>query len=56
MTRLTLEQFKNLVQEETYHSEMDALCLTWLKQATKDFSLNGEVAKKLLEIVEGLMQ
>lgn len=56
MARLTLEQFKKLVEEETYHCEVDTLCFTWLKQASSDSGRDGEVARKLLAIVEELLQ
>lgn len=55
MERLTIEQFKKLVEEQTYHLEMDGLCLTWLKQASKDAGKDGQVVMKLLAIVEELL-
>ena len=55
MARLTLEQFKKLVEEETYHHDMDALCLEWLKQSSKDAGKDGQVALKLLAVVEELL-
>ena len=55
MERLTLEQFKKSVEEETHYCEVDALCLTWLKQASKDAGKDGEVARKLLAVVEELL-
>ena len=55
MERLTLEQFKKLVEEEVWYSNMDALCLTWLKQASKDAGKDGQLVVKLLAIVEELL-
>ena len=55
MARLTLEQFKKLAEEATYHLEVDGLCLTWLKQAAKDAGKDGQVVMKLLAIVEELL-
>lgn len=55
MARLTLEQFKKSVEEETYHHDMDVLCLEWLKQASADAGKAGQVAVKLLVVVEELL-
>jgi hypothetical protein len=51
----TLDGFRNEFEKCTDESELDLLCLQWLVALTIDNGREGEIAKKLLDIVEDLL-
>lgn len=50
-----IDEFKKMITEADDESNIDELCIIWLKQESKEHGQNGDISKKLLRIICTLM-
>lgn len=53
---MTLDHFKDQLAQCNECLDADALCFKYLREAAKEYGLQGEIAVKLLRLAEEVMQ